>query len=143
MHRFWNFSWFIEEVSYYSNKYKNDRRIINNYFPVSLLQICGKIFERIIYNPVFLYLENNELLTPHQCSFCPNDTCIYQQISIVRNIYADFDHNPSVEVRFNFFDISRAIDKVWHKGLLYKLESLGISRNLLNFVVFLMIDVKE
>ena len=33
---------------------KNDKRIINNYRPVSLLPICGKIFERVIFNPVFL-----------------------------------------------------------------------------------------
>ena len=48
--------------------------ILNNYRPVSLLPICGKIFERIIYSPVFLYLENNELLTPHQSGFRPNDS---------------------------------------------------------------------
>ena len=29
-------------------------------------------------------------------------------------------------------DISKTFDKVWHEGLLYKLESLGISGNLLN-----------
>ena len=111
---------------------KNDKHIINNYRPVSLLPICGKILERIICNPVFLYLENNKLLTPHQSVFCPNDSCIYQIISIVHNIYADFDHNPSLEVRGNFFDISKAFDKVCHEGLLYKLEFLGISGNLLN-----------
>ena len=33
---------------------KNDKRIINNYRRVSLLPICGKIFERVIFNPVFL-----------------------------------------------------------------------------------------
>ena len=68
----------MEEVSY-------DKLIINNYHPVSLLPICGKIFEHI-YNPVFLYLKNNELLTPHQSGFCPNDSWIYQLISIVHNI---------------------------------------------------------
>ena len=72
------------------------------------------------------------MLTPHQSGFRPNDSCIYQLISIVHNIYADFDHNPSLEVRGNFLDISKAFDKVWHEGLLYKLESLGISRKLLN-----------
>ena len=72
------------------------------------------------------------MLTPHQSGFRPNDSCIYQLISIVHNIYADFDHNPSLEVRSNFLDISKAFNKVWHEGLLYKLESLGISRKLPN-----------
>ena len=30
----------------------------------------------------------------------------------------------------NFLDISKAFYKVWHEGLLYKLESIGISGNL-------------
>ena len=110
---------------------KNDKHCINNDRPVSLLPICGKIFEHIIYNPVYLYLKNNDLLNPHQSGFHPNGSCIYQQLSIVHSIYADFDHNPSLEVRGNFLDISKAFDKVWHEGLLYKLESLGISGNLL------------
>ena len=65
-------------------------------------------------------------------------------MSIVHNIYADFDHNSSHEVRGNFLDISKAFDKVWQEGLLWKLEPLGISGNLLNlFLVSLMIDIKE
>ena len=86
--------------------------LLTNYHPVSLLQICGKIFERVIYNLVLLYLKNNELLTPHQSGFHPNDSCIYQLISIVHNIYAQFDHNPSLEARGNFLDISKAFDRV-------------------------------
>ena len=52
----------------------------------------------------------------------------------MHSIYSDFDHNPSLEVRGNFLDISKAFDKVWHDGLLYKLESFGISGNLLKLV---------
>ena len=48
------------------------------------------------------------------------------------HIYANFDHNPSLEVRGNFLDISKAFDKIWHEVLLNKLKSLGISGNLLN-----------
>ena len=110
---------------------KNDKRSLNNYRPVSLLPICGNIFERIIFNNVFLFLEDNSLLTPNQSGFRPNDSCINQLLSIVHSIYSDFDHNPSLEVRGNFLDISKAFDKVWHDGLLYKLESFGISGNLL------------
>ena len=111
---------------------KNDKHCINNYCPVSLLTICGKIFECILYNRLFSYLESKTLLTPHQSGFRPNDSCTYQLLSIVHSIYTDFDHNPSLEVRGNFLDISKAFDKVWHEGLLYKLESIGISGNLLN-----------
>ena len=45
---------------------KNDKRSLNNYCPVSLLPICGNFFERIIYNNVFLFVEDNNLLTPNQ-----------------------------------------------------------------------------
>ena len=80
---------------------KNDKRSVNNYRPVSLLPICGKVFERIIYNNV-LFLEDNKLLTPNQSGFRPNDSCINLLFSIVHSIYSDFDHNPSLEVRGNF-----------------------------------------
>ena len=72
------------------------------------------------------------MLTPHRSGFRPNDSCIHQLQSIVHSINADFDHDPSLEVRGNFFDTTKAFNKVWHKGLLYKLESVGISGNLLN-----------
>ena len=81
---------------------------------------------------MFLYLESNELPTPHQSGFRPNDSYMYQLLSIVHCIYADFDHKPSLEVQGNFLDISKAFDKVWHEGLLYKLVSIGILENLLN-----------
>ena len=95
------------------------------------------MFERILYNLLLLYLESKNFLTPHQSGFHPNDSCIYQLLSIVHSIYADFDHNPSLEVQGNFLDISKVFDKVWHEGLLYKLESMGISGNLNLFFSFL------
>ena len=72
-----------------------------------------------MYNPVFLRLENNNLLTPNQSGFRPNDSCVNQLSSIVNRIYFDLDENPSLEVRNNFLDISKAFDKVWHEDLLY------------------------
>ena len=53
----------------------NDKCSLNNYCPVSLLPIYGKIFERTIFN-VFAFLENNNLLTPKQSGFRPSDSCV-------------------------------------------------------------------
>ena len=37
-------------------------------------------------------------------------------------------------MRANFLDISKAFDKVWHEGLLFKLEHIEISQNLLSLL---------
>ena len=104
-----------------------------NYHPVSLLPICGKIFERIIFNPIFIYLEKNSLPCPNQSRFQPFDSC-ENQLSIVHDIYANFYQHPTLEVRANLLDISKAFDKMWHKGLLFKFEHIGISGNLLSLL---------
>ena len=55
---------------------------------------------------------------------------VNQLLAISREIFEAFDCNPSLEVRSVFLDISKAFDKVWHEGLLYKIKSMGISGEL-------------
>ena len=38
------------------------------------------------------------------------------------------------EIRGAFLDISKAFDKVWHEGLIFKLKQNGITGNLLNIL---------
>ena len=75
-----------------------------------------------------------ELLNPDQSGFRPSDSCVNQLIAITHEISEAFDCNPSLEVRSVFLDISKAFDKVWHEGLLYKLKSMGISGELYNLL---------
>ena len=67
----------------------------------------------------------NKLLNPNQSGFMPGDSCIQQLISVTHKINASFDANPSLEVRDVFLDISKAFDRVWHKGLIYKIKFMG------------------
>ena len=83
-----------------------------NYHPVLLLPISGKIFERFIFNPVFEFLVENKLRSLNHSGFLPNDSCENQLLSIAHSIYAESDQSPSLEVRANFLDISKAFDKV-------------------------------
>ena len=76
------------------------------------MPIFGKIFERTIFNDVFSFLESNNLRTPKQTGFRPNDSYVSLLLSIVHSIYSNFDQNPSPEVRVIFLDISKAFDKV-------------------------------
>ena len=48
---------------------KGDKQVINNYRPVSLLPIFGKIFERLIFNSLLEYIEKYKLLSVHQSAF--------------------------------------------------------------------------
>ena len=42
---------------------KGDKQDIKNYQPVSLLPICGKIFERFIFNEMFIFLSADKLMS--------------------------------------------------------------------------------
>ena len=113
---------------------KGDKQLLQNYRPVSLLPICGKIFEKIIFNPMLEFLEENSLLCPYQSGFHSSDSCQSQLLSIVHDIYANFDQTPTLEMRANFLDMSKTFGKVWHEGLIFKLEHIGISGNLLSLL---------
>ena len=106
---------------------KGDKQIIDNYRPVSLLPICGKFFQKLQFNSIFKFLDDNNLLSSNQSGFTPSDSCEYQLLSIVHDIYASFDCCASLEVRGIFLDISKAFDRIWHEGLIYKLQSSEIS----------------
>ena len=104
---------------------KDDKQTVKNYRPVSLLPICGKIFECLIYNVMYDFLIENDLLSPNQSGFRSGDSCINQLLSINHEILNAFD--KGLEVRGIFLDISKAFDKVWHDGLIFKLRQNGIS----------------
>ena len=111
---------------------KNDKQIISHYRPISLLPIVAKVLERIIFKHLYKHLISNNLITKNQSGFRPGDSCTNQLLSLVQDIHTAFDHKSCLEVRSVYLDMSKAFDKVWHEGLIFKLKQNGIEGNLLN-----------
>ena len=66
------------------------------------------------------FLQTNGLITKNQSGFQPGDSVTNQLICLVQSIQSSLDAN--LEVRSVFLDMSKAFDKVWHDGLLFKLK---------------------
>ena len=62
------------------------------------------------------------------------DSCVAQLLSITHEIYKRFDCNQLYDIRGTFLDISKAFDKVWHKGLTFKLKSYGANGGILKLM---------
>ena len=78
-----------------------------------------------------------------QSGFRPGDSAINQLLLITQNIYRAFDETPSKETRAIFLDLSKAFDRVWHEGLIYKLEFNGLHGNVLRIVKSFLADRKQ
>ena len=91
------------------------------------------MFEKIIFNNLYSYLNENYLITKNQSRFRSGDSNTNQILYLVNEIHQAFESSKSLEVRAVFLDISKAFNKVWHDGLIFKLEQNGISGNLLHF----------
>ena len=81
---------------------------------------------------MFNFFITNHLISTNQSGFKPKDSCINQLLSITLGIYAAFDEG--YEVWGVFLDISKAFDKVWHEGLIFKSKQNGISGKLLRLI---------
>ena len=57
---------------------KGDKQLIKYYRPISLLPICGKILEKIIFNNLYSYLHTHNLITKNQSGFRLGDSTTNQ-----------------------------------------------------------------
>ena len=76
---------------------KEIKQLLENYRPVSLLSICDKIIERVIYNEMYPYLIGNNFISSYKPGFKGGDFCINQLLSIKHETYKSF--NEGFEVR--------------------------------------------
>ncbi|MCG7883380.1 MAG: hypothetical protein JAY96_17510 [Candidatus Thiodiazotropha endolucinida] len=112
---------------------KGLKDISSNYRLISLLSCIGKLMERLIYKNIYNHLISNNLVYKKQSGFLSGHSTVHQLIDIYHQICQGID--SKVYTCMIFCDISKAFDRVWHRGLLFKLKQNGISGKLLDWVV--------
>ena len=110
---------------------KDEKDIINNYRPISLLSCVGKLFERAVFKYVYNFLRDTGAISLKQSGFKPGDSTVYQLAHLYHIFTEALDKQK--DIRVVFCDISKAFDRVWHPGLLSKLSRIGITGKLLDW----------
>ena len=89
---------------------------VNNYHPVSILPIIGKMSERIVYNRVYSFLVKYKLLKRSQYGFREGKSTIQAVLDKLEFVYRNIDSGKEV-VSF-YIDFSKAFDCIDHDILL-------------------------
>ena len=87
-----------------------------------------------IFKHLYIFLHANDLIYKNQSGFLPGHSTVYQLLDINHQICQSIDVKQ--HMCMIFCDISKAFNRVWHKGLLFKLRQNGITGDLLHWVSY-------
>ena len=76
----------------------------NNYRPITLTSVVGKILESIIRDHVFVHLISRNLLSPQQHGFVPGKSCVSQLITAMDRWTKAYDSGYNTDIIY--FDFS-------------------------------------
>ena len=104
---------------------KGDVNSLNNYRPISLLPAISKIFERIIYDQLYAYFDNNNILSEEQYGFRTKHSTELAAVKLVDYIKNEIDakYTP-VNI---YIDLSKAFDTLNFDIILHKLHYYGVT----------------
>ena len=120
---------------------KGDLSLVTNYRPISLLNSESKLFKRLVFKHLFNHLQGNNLLTSLQSGFIPGDSTVNQLTFLYNTFCQALDSGK--EVRAVFSDISKAFDRVWHRGLIHKLKAASVTGEVLAWFTNYHADRKQ
>lgn len=109
-----------------------------SYRPISLLNIISKLFERLLLRRVVLHIEDNNILPNEQFGFRRAHSTSHQILRIVKHVRSRFCVGESTG--FLAFDIEKAFDKVWHEGIIFKLNGFNFPKYLTSIISSFLSD---
>ena len=101
-----------------------DKRLTENYRPISLLPTFSKIIEKMIKVRIFSFINRHNVLYDRQSGFRKKRNTMYPLIDIITECY-DNTNNGNLSCIITL-DIKKAFDTVKHDILLYRLNYYGI-----------------
>ena len=108
-----------------------DTSAINNYRPISVLSFFSKVFEKIVYNHVLDFIDDNNVLYDYQYGFRHSHSTQQAIITLVDRITKSLDKGH-IAITI-LLDLKKAFDTVDHRILLRKLYAYGIRGALLKW----------
>ena len=99
-----------------------------NYRPISLLEVPGKILEKIINNRLRNHLETTNRANCRQFGFRKGKSTTTAIALACENIARAAVSGRQCNLTLR--DVAKAFDKVWHDGLKYKILQLGLPANI-------------
>ena len=109
----------------------DDKQLIHNYRPISILPFFSTVFEKIVHKYIVEFLDDNNILYEYQFGFRKHHSTSHALIALVERVTKSLDTGKYIVGVF--LDLKKAFDTVDHSILLRKLEKYGIRGNMIKW----------